>query len=45
MAANAALICEICEAEGLLRELEAERRRRGDSAVLLFLRRAFAYSI
>ena len=36
---------EISETEGLLRELEAEKRRRGDSVVLLFLRRAFAYSV
>ncbi len=35
---------EISEAEGLLRELEAEKRRRQQSGVLLFLRRAFAYS-
>jgi hypothetical protein len=35
---------EISESEGLLRELEAEKRRRGDSAVSLFLRRVFTYS-
>jgi len=36
---------EISESEGLLRELEAEKRRRGDSAVGLLLRRVFAYSV
>jgi hypothetical protein len=36
---------EISESEGLLRELEAEKGRRGDSAVGLFLRRVLAYSV
>ena len=36
---------EISESEGLLRELEAEKGRRGDSAVGLFLHRVFAYSV
>lgn len=35
---------EISESEGLLRELEAERGRRGGSPVLLFLSRVFTYS-
>lgn len=39
-----ALGYEISESEGLLRELEAEKRRRGDSAVGQFLRLVFAYS-
>jgi hypothetical protein len=40
-----ALGYEISESEGLLRELEAEKRRRGDSAVGVFLRRVFTYSV
>jgi hypothetical protein len=40
-----ALGYEISESEGLLRELEAEKRRRGDSAVVLFLRRVFVFSV
>ena len=36
---------EISEGEGLLRELEAEKARRGEGAVGLLLRRIFAYSV
>jgi hypothetical protein len=40
-----ALGYEISESEGLLRELEAEKGRRGDGALGLFLRRVFSYSV
>jgi hypothetical protein len=40
-----ALGYEISESEGLLRELEAEKGRRGGGALSLFLRRVFSYSV
>jgi hypothetical protein len=40
-----ALGYEVSESEGLLRELEAEKRRREDNAVGVFLHRVFAFSV